>query len=119
MIVRGVALVATLSIGIAFQTAVAARDGHLRTADIDLIEQTVALPEGAHAVAGYARYYTAETVSRRPMIKGVFLWHGSEPAGRYLRRSSSDVADGGCDVVTVFFDLKTRRIAGAFCNGLG
>jgi hypothetical protein len=96
----------------------AASDGQVNLADIDVLERTLQLPKGAYPLNDYARYYTAETVSHRAMVRGYFLWHGPEAAGRYLRASSVTVADGGCSVVTVYFDVETRHVAGAYCNGL-
>ena len=86
--------------------------------DVADLEQSVTLPKGAHRLADYARYYTAESLHHRRVLRGYFVLKGPDTPGSYLRESPVIVADGGCSVVTVYFDLKTRRVAGAVCNGL-
>ncbi|MDR3507797.1 MAG: hypothetical protein P4L64_07870 [Caulobacteraceae bacterium] len=87
--------------------------------DVEEIEQVVALPAGAHPVSDYSRYYDNEMIGGRVFIRGVFVLEGPSRAGRHLSESAMPPTDGGCWVVTIFFDLKNRRVAGVYCNGLG
>ena len=89
-----------------------------KTADVDSLERTVKLPPGSYPIDAYARYYTVESISHRRMVLGYFVFGGPEPAGRYLHGSPVSISDGGCSVVTVYFDLKTQKVAGVSCNGL-
>ena len=76
------------------------------------------LPVNAHRLNDYARYYTGEIVQGRKLVRGYYLLppYGEEP-GVYLRESNDLVADGGCSVVTVYYDPATHSFADIRCNG--
>ena len=95
------------------------------------IESTSVLPPGAAKLADYDRYYGRATMAfltpdgsgERAVIAGVWLKHG--PAmpmqrgaiaipgrtGAYSLGSDGNLplaTDGGCSVLTMYFDLKTQ-----------
>jgi hypothetical protein len=93
--------------------------------DIVAVEARLRLPRKALKLKDYARYYTGEFHHGRRMLKGYFvgIFLGDDPkkgdhAGSYLKPPPFAVADGGCLVVTVYYDVAARRFAGVFCNGL-
>jgi hypothetical protein len=80
-------------------------------------ETLVKLPEGAGPLQEYSRYYT---YGRDGEVIGIY-------AGRYLAKNAerkwvSDarrlpvIMDGGCGVVNIRFDVKSKK-AVAWCNG--
>ena len=77
------------------------------------------LPKGTQPLAAYARYYSGVIIQGHRLVEGYYLARLGGPPGIYLKPFDGGIADGGCDVVTVFFDPKAGRMAGAFCNGLG
>lgn len=87
------------------------------------LELKVRLPATAEPLSTYARYYTGESISGRRVLKGYYLaggvgnGRGLAKPGIYLRPSEVLVDDGGCDVITVFYDPQTKTIAGVYCNG--
>ena len=93
-------------------------------------ESLVKLPRGADSLARYDRYYAGVYISGRKVIEGVYVEierdFRSGPNPPRPRPSVHIVtpkrlpmiADGGCSVVTVFYDVKTDKAAGADCNGL-
>jgi hypothetical protein len=81
------------------------------------IERMVVMPNGAKPLAHYARYYTLETVEGRPSVVGYYLF-GEGPPGIHFGESPVVVSDGGCDVVTVVFDLRRNAVQNAHCNGV-
>lgn len=140
-------------VAVALLTAISAQakgwPGQISPATIRLIEQQVVMPPGADPLPAYDRYYKRIFVKRqgklssRPMIEGRFMlrsesrdhWRNESipvpgipnaflSAGPHL----PNVADGGCSVVTIYFDVDTARLAEvkydedsptalAICNG--
>ena len=87
---------------------------------MDRIERDVRLPEGAGALATYARYYAWQ---QRPdgARKVVAVWQnltGEPPARHWVtERGFPVIMDGGCGVVSLTWDVATQRIEHIACNG--
>lgn len=80
------------------------------------------MPKGAGPITDYARYYTAEMHGERPVVVGVMLDRSIarvEP-GVYIvpRKRLPLVADGGCGVVTIWYDAERDMILYVECNGV-
>ncbi len=99
-------------------TAVEGAADEPTTADVAALERVVRLPPQAEPIHAYARYYSLGAKDGREMLIGTYVLNAPDPPGRYIRTVPVWVLDGGCSVVNVRFDLATRRVVGAFCNGL-
>ena len=86
-------------------------------ADIATVEAKIELPKDAEPIAAYARYYSGVIVSGHRLVKGYYLQGIGGRPGVYLKPYADEIDDGGCSVVTVYFDLTAARTASAFCNG--
>lgn len=136
-------IVAMLTIGAG---ARASAQNSVSEASIRTIESQIVMPRGARTLELYNRYYALDQLNGREVVVGVFLLRSS--FGETVRQGAVTVAaipnvftalpqqlpliaDGGCSVVTVYFDLTTQRLLpillegvdaepelGA-CNGLG
>ena len=92
---------------------------------LDKIEQQVQLPERAGILSSYGRYYYQLPSQGSPeQVVGVYIKAGTfgikQPrSGREWRAQDQipRIADGGCSVVTVIYDVKASRIVSARCNG--
>lgn len=84
--------------------------------DAEQLERRIILPEGSHPLASYERYYTGLVRGGRRIIRG-YLYQGDKP-GIYLRPSEILIADGGCSVVEVEYDVGSQRTETAYCNGV-
>ncbi|MBI1361710.1 MAG: hypothetical protein GC155_15640 [Alphaproteobacteria bacterium] len=147
LLTSGVALAA------AAQTPQTGSDAPVDPALVAKIEQTAVLPTGALKLADYDRYYgratmpflTKDSAGDHDVIAGVWLKRGAfGPVQRGAREIAGDagayaivgdgnlplVFDGGCNVITLYFDLKTQTFlfrgvrpsasqpdASAVCNG--
>jgi hypothetical protein len=80
-------------------------------------------PDAPLALSGYARYYLADIVDGRQMIRGEFVrpyGFPSKPVGIYVVSRLRDfpvIFDGGCSVVSVLYDVEAARIVSLKCNG--
>ena len=82
---------------------------------------------GGHvpAVSEYARYYTGEAFDGRKMVFAELVSLGSGPEiepGIHLVGSVAafpQIADGGCSVVSLVYDVGEARVIGLRCNGRG
>ena len=98
--------------------AACSSEGERRQATLmNEIEALVKLPNGAAPLQEYSRYYT---YGRDDEVIGIY-------AGRYLAknaerkwvrdsRSLPVIMDGGCGVVNISFDIRSKK-AEAWCNG--
>jgi len=111
---------------------------------ISHIEARISMPRGAQPLEAYDRYYAVERIDDRNIVKGVFLLRsafgdvdraGLEPLtdrAHVYRGAAANmpaVADGGCAVVTTYFDTQSSHFlqleadprdhltAPAVCNG--
>jgi hypothetical protein len=88
---------------------------------IRYLEARVRLPEGAQPLEAYDRYYAIDRVGDRTVVHGVYLLRRSfgnierggmtpvEGRAGALRGDADDlpiVADGGCSVISVYFDTE-------------
>lgn len=127
----------TLLVAMAFGASLAA-GAHAQTPDaavdpalVARIESASVLPPGAAKLADYDRYYSRATMEfltpdgagERDVIAGVWLKRGPTmpiqrnataipgQAGAFSLGPDGNlpfVADGGCGVLTVYFDIRTR-----------
>lgn len=94
-------------------------------ASIRAIEEQVVMPKGAQALDLYDRYYAPDRLDGRQVIVGVFLLRraftsvphvGAPTAIPNAFITSANklpvVYEGGCNVVTVQFDLATGLLRG-------
>lgn len=88
---------------------------------MDVIEQQVHLPKDAVALDRYSRFYT-EANSGEVIGTYVAGAQSGLPVGQ--RRWVKDIYhlpaidDGGCFIVNVIFDPKTKKVTRASCNGI-
>jgi hypothetical protein len=109
------------------------------------LEGRVVMPDEAQPLAAYDRYYANDRVGDREVIRGVYLLHSS--FGDVARDGMAPVAhragvfrgnveylpvvaDGGCALISVYFDIKlydflmlheegsNQLPSPATCNGL-
>ncbi|WP_394705793.1 hypothetical protein [uncultured Hyphomonas sp.] len=139
LIVVGCALIA--GIWAVRKRAVAeAEVAQLRDA-VHRIEARIAMPPGAAPLSEYQRYYAWDELEGRRVVLGHFLQDDTPDtspeaegveglAGSYIwhGRFLPTIADGGCRMVTVYFDVEAdafillKRTGGgeaapALCNG--
>jgi hypothetical protein len=99
------------------------------------LEKAIRLPQDLRmprdrSLADYDRYYTGSEIGGRKVISGLYVQiemtdarrkPNSVPAGQVhivpMQRLPT-IADGGCSVITVFYDLKSGS-ATIQCNGYG
>ena len=90
---------------------------------VEVLEHAIALPPRAKPLSSYARYYTGEVVEGRKLVRGYYLSESfsetfaADKPGVYLRASKALVADGGCAVITVYYDPASKSFAAITCNG--
>jgi hypothetical protein len=124
-------LIAAFALGLAAAAQAQVSDVAVDPALVAKIENTTVLPPGAGKLSDYDRYYgratmaflTPDSSGERDVIAGVWLKHrsatpvqrGAIPipgqAGAYSLGPDGNlplVSDGGCSVLTVYFDLKTQ-----------
>ena len=90
---------------------------------IEEIEREMVMPLGAKPLEGYNRFYGFSTISERQVVKGVYLFQDISVADRYTFAPSTTlgafkvfeedfpgIADGGCSVVTVIYDLSVGEL---------
>lgn len=87
---------------------------------MDRIEATVVLPPGTASLSSYGRYYAweARTDGVRK-VRGIYV-REPEPSRHWVNENELPlVMDGGCDIVSLTFDLATDRIEWVACNSEG
>ena len=100
---------------------------------IRAIEYQVVMPRRAWSLDLYDRYYAPDNVDGREIIVGVFLLRssfggrardGAAPASTIAnafttsRSQLPTILDGGCSVVTVYFDVATQRLLPVHLEGV-
>jgi hypothetical protein len=79
---------------------------------------------GIRAVSEYDRAYAGTTVSGRKIVEGRWVlrsWSGAAQATSpkiVPFGALPEILDGGCDVVTVMYDVATDKIVLLQCNGV-
>ena len=90
------------------------------------VESKVNLPDGAKSMGAYVRFYTGVVENGRKVIEGVYLVRAVvEDMHRTVHGDVNIVAardmpfinDGGCLMVTVYFDVASDAITRIRCNG--
>ena len=117
------ALIALVSVLIVGTPALA--DTNLTVATVRAIEQQMVMPRNAEPLESYFRFYADEQIDDRAAIRGVYL---RSPGARWARENGAvpvpgipgaftveaghlpDFADGGCAVVSIYFDVATQRL---------
>ncbi len=94
-------------------------------ATIREIESQVVMPRGARSLDLYDRYYAPDRIGEREVVVGVFLLRSSfsgqtregvapvTAIDNVFTASATQlpvVMDGGCNVVTIYFDVATQRL---------
>lgn len=87
-------------------------------AEVDAIEIRIKMPAGASPLASYGRYYTYVVMDGHRLIEGYLVAKPFARPGRYLNSAGPGIDDGGCSVITVYYDPERQHIAGTFCNGV-
>lgn len=93
----------------------------LPTADmIAKLEATVRMPKGAGALSAYDRYYTGLVQQGRRVVEAVYV---SASAGRGQSHivpgdKMPGIADGGCSVVSLYYDVQAGTVGEPVCNGV-
>ncbi|MBQ1559625.1 MULTISPECIES: hypothetical protein [Caulobacter] len=86
------------------------------------LEAQVKPPRG-YRLDQYDRSYSGTFMSGRKIIEGRWVQvdlPGQKPKVEIVPyHQLPDIADGGCAVVTVYYDVATAKVAGVACNGLG
>ncbi|CAN5537986.1 hypothetical protein BH10PSE4_BH10PSE4_33580 [soil metagenome] len=79
---------------------------------------------GIRPISRYDRAYAGTTMSGRQIIEGRWVdrgWSASaKPSSPKIVPYGAlpDVLDGGCDIVTVMYDVSTDKIVFLACNGV-
>lgn len=86
------------------------------------IERQIEVPEDSR-LADYDRYYAFRILKDRKVIEGAFMHHDFKRrwpgqavpgvAGAYVtvQKDLPRVADGGCGVLMVIYDIETKKLA--------
>jgi hypothetical protein len=83
------------------------------------LEAAVQLPPGAQPLASYQRYYAYVGKPGHLLVAGAYVARGGL-GNVHLVASADllpDIADGGCSVVYLWWDVATGKTIGAACNG--
>jgi hypothetical protein len=94
--------------------------------DVSAMEVKLRLPRTSLKLDQYVRYYTGEFVAGRRrlrgyLVAGFFVAEGpgtTDKPGAYIKDPPLQVADGGCGVITVVYEVASRRFDSVICNGL-
>ncbi|RYY76307.1 MAG: hypothetical protein EOO52_01985 [Gammaproteobacteria bacterium] len=87
--------------------------------DISTIESDITLPKGAHSLAAYSRYYFITDVDGLNKLTGYYIYEYAKSPGIYWIQPDSRplMADGGCRVIHVEYDLINKKLIKTWCNG--
>lgn len=87
------------------------------------IEAKVVLPERAQTLDHYARFYWREAGAPEGIVNGYYVGTDNPPfptwpkSGIHLEKPNLGVADGGCFVMNLTYDIRTDTIVTIRCNG--
>ena len=90
---------------------------------VEALEAAIVMPPGAGPLAAYRRQYGGTLEAGRRVIWGVFHVPGfasfpkNEPPVAVFDHLPPIIADGGCSVVTLKFDVSAQRILWIERNG--
>lgn len=88
---------------------------------MDRIEAVVTLPPGASPLPTYDRFYALEERDDGVRkVLGTFMRGQPQQQRHWVEQSELPlVMDGGCDIVTLTYDVDADRIERVECNGEG
>jgi hypothetical protein len=95
-------------------------------AQVQRIESKVHMPDGAQAITAYLRFYAGVVDKGRQVIEGVYLARGVVRDMQIDHERDVQISpekdipfidDGGCLMVTVYYDVASDTITHAACNG--
>ncbi len=90
--------------------------------DADLIariETKMVMPQGAHVLAHYERYYAGDVVNGRRVVQGRFQWSRRSFIRIVAPEKLPVNKDGGCDFVDLTWDVEADKMAQIACHGWG
>ena len=102
---------------IAMPVRAAAANWTPKTDQIARLEKKLVLPPGASPLPKYGRYYWGETSKNGKVIYGTLSLDRKPGLRVGTRRPTDYILDGGCNFVSVAYDLSKDRVT-AWCNGL-
>ena len=89
----------------------------LNRADICQIESEITeLPDGRNLYS-YHRYYAGRVEGKSYIVTGVFVNSHEAGVTIVLYEQLPLIFDGGCDVITVKYNLVEKRVVSMRCNG--
>ena len=108
-----------LAFSIAISFSSSASETKMSPKDILTIESNIALPKGAHPIATYSRYYYITDVDGLNTLIGYYLNENAKNPGVHWAQPNSlpMMADGGCRVVHIEYDLINKKLLKSTCNG--
>ena len=95
-------------------------------AQVQHVESIVHMPGDAQAITAYQRFYAGVVDNGRKIIEGIYLARGvtkdmqidhSRDVQIVDANSIQFIMDGGCLMVTVYYDVASDAITTARCNG--
>lgn len=85
---------------------------------MDRIEAEVRMPRGAQPLAEYGRYYAWRLEDGRRKVAAVY-YSEENPRRHWVTEDRLPaILDGGCNVVTLRFDVAADKIEWVRCNGV-
>lgn len=123
-------IVSTLSLAVG---PTAEAQNAVSEASVQAIEAQIVMPGGAESLELYDRYYAFDELQGLEVVKGVFLLRRAFGAPRrggvaavagvpnaftMSGRQLPVIADGGCSVVTIYFDISTERLVSISLEGV-
>ena len=81
------------------------------------------MPRGAAPLAEYTRYYTGEVLGGSGLVEGVLLkvprYSNDAPINIVPPAAFPAIADGGCGVIYLLYDVDLGRVTSIACNSDG
>jgi hypothetical protein len=85
---------------------------------ISQMEASLRLPNGAHALDSYVRYYAIEGAGERREVRGVLVKRKNQTGVHLVKANALPVLfDGGCGVVNVRYSPREKKFLQVACNG--
>ncbi|WP_342250052.1 hypothetical protein [Sphingomonas sp. OTU376] len=71
------------------------------------------------ALGRHLRYYQRDTQNGRDIVRAVYVIVDMDRGPGIYIEPLPHLFDGGCGVVRLTFDYRTRQLLSAYCNGAG
>lgn len=86
-------------------------------AEVEAIEKSVVLPDDAEPLLKYARHYAGLNRGSHRIIRGIYIL--GDETGVLIKTTEElpVVFDGGCNVVTVEYDVSSASFLEVSCGG--